>query len=287
MLPGHRSTAGTTPQPPVGVRSWVMSNFDPAEAAVAASRNIPAAVKLAVRQRCGFGCIFCGSPVFQYDHLIDFAETQEHDPANLNLLCPTHHAQKTAGRLGREAVAKRALNPVNKAADRSVTGMPLEIASDRMLFTVGGNRFENDRAAWGGEFQPIVIRGRPVIEAKWAEGWLSLNLVLSDEFGNPLLSIEDGELRTTTKTFDFEMVGRSVRLRSKVGMISAQIELGDAALNVSRGLFVQGDRVVAVGADGCRIGSFVYDGGPDLLAFRGGNPMSGLVAVNCRVGIEC
>jgi hypothetical protein len=50
-----------------------------------AERYVPAEIKRAVRQRCGFGCVLCGVPIFQYDHMIPFAEVQEHTEENITL----------------------------------------------------------------------------------------------------------------------------------------------------------------------------------------------------------
>jgi len=44
-----------------------------------------------VRQRCGFGFVICGIPIYHYDHIIDHAEVHEHTADKLTLLCPTHH----------------------------------------------------------------------------------------------------------------------------------------------------------------------------------------------------
>jgi 5-methylcytosine-specific restriction endonuclease McrA len=61
--------------------------------------KIPRKTKLRVRQRCGFGCVICGHPIYQIDHMVDHAVVQEHKAANLTLLCPRHHDEKTKGLL--------------------------------------------------------------------------------------------------------------------------------------------------------------------------------------------
>ena len=45
------------------------------------SREIPADVKRAVRQACGYGCVICGSAIIEYEHVDPtFNEAREHDP---------------------------------------------------------------------------------------------------------------------------------------------------------------------------------------------------------------
>ena len=41
--------------------------------------DIPAEIIRKVRQRCGFGCIFCGCPIYEIHHIIDWADTKSHD----------------------------------------------------------------------------------------------------------------------------------------------------------------------------------------------------------------
>lgn len=78
--------------------------------------HLPAEIKRAIRQRCGFGCVFCGSPAFQYDHIEGYAVTG-HDPQAMTLLCLFHHDEKTLKRLPVSAVRKANKSPFNRTAD--------------------------------------------------------------------------------------------------------------------------------------------------------------------------
>jgi len=51
-------------------------------------------IKREVRQRCGFGCVICGVPIYDYEHMVPHTEVQEHLANNVTLLCPTHHREK-------------------------------------------------------------------------------------------------------------------------------------------------------------------------------------------------
>ncbi|GAH43227.1 unnamed protein product, partial [marine sediment metagenome] len=45
------------------------------------SRYIPLEIKRAVRQKCGFGCVVCGSTIYQYHHFDPpFNEAKQHNP---------------------------------------------------------------------------------------------------------------------------------------------------------------------------------------------------------------
>ena len=43
--------------------------------------------KRAVRQRCGFGCVLCGKPIYQYDHMHGYTLENADDPDAITLLC--------------------------------------------------------------------------------------------------------------------------------------------------------------------------------------------------------
>jgi hypothetical protein len=77
------------------------------------SRNIPEPIKREVRQRCGFGCIICGFPLYEHDHMKEWALVQEHVAEDLTLLCDKHHKEVTNGFLPREKVIEANENPYN------------------------------------------------------------------------------------------------------------------------------------------------------------------------------
>jgi hypothetical protein len=66
-----------------------------------------------VRQRCGFGCVICGFPIFEYDHLLGWANVKRHVASEITLLCDNHHRAKTAGFLPNERVIEANRNPRN------------------------------------------------------------------------------------------------------------------------------------------------------------------------------
>jgi hypothetical protein len=58
------------------------------------SRNIPFPIKRKIRQRCGFGCVICGLPLYEYEHLLGFAKVKRHVEKEITLLCDQHHREK-------------------------------------------------------------------------------------------------------------------------------------------------------------------------------------------------
>ncbi|WP_140145769.1 HNH endonuclease, partial [Vibrio parahaemolyticus] len=69
------------------------------------SRYIPEDVKRKVRQKCGYGCVVCGTAIVEYEHVDpEFSEAKEHDPDKIVLLCSQCHAKVTRKFLSKESI---------------------------------------------------------------------------------------------------------------------------------------------------------------------------------------
>ena len=110
----------------------------------------------------GFGCVICGSPLYEYDHLIPWSDVHEHEPENLVLLCPQHHAEKTKGFLTVEALASANDNPRNRETGESYPfGLRYEGMHCEAL--IGGMQH-----VWPDMFEglitiPLLINDTPVV----------------------------------------------------------------------------------------------------------------------------
>ncbi len=60
------------------------------------SRKEWEALRNAVLARDGFVCVRCGAPAHEVDHIVPVFEDGPSEMENLQLLCPTHHREKTA-----------------------------------------------------------------------------------------------------------------------------------------------------------------------------------------------
>jgi hypothetical protein len=77
------------------------------------SRNIPLPIQREIRQRCGFGCIICGLPLYEYEHMEGWASVKRHVAEEITLLCDKHHKEKTNGLLPLDMVREAINNPYN------------------------------------------------------------------------------------------------------------------------------------------------------------------------------
>ena len=68
------------------------------------ARDIPLPIQREVRQRCGSGCVICGLPFYEYDHMLGCENVKSHVADEITLLCRLHHGGKTSGLLPAAAV---------------------------------------------------------------------------------------------------------------------------------------------------------------------------------------
>lgn len=179
---------------------------------------IPGPVKRVVRQRCGFGCVICGLPLYEYDHLAPFAEVEEHDPKNLVLLCDRHHREKTSGLLTAEQVATANQTPRNlETGESHPFGMHYEGMEGEL--EIGGNHFVSAHLSDGSPLIAVMVDDTPIVGFSFEDGRLLLMVQLFNEANELLLQIAESELVYSTSPWDVEFVGRRLTVRHDPGDI--------------------------------------------------------------------
>ncbi|MGW3646665.1 hypothetical protein [Streptomyces sp. NPDC000878] len=171
--------------------------------------KIPSSVKREVRKRCGFGCVICGIPLYDYEHMFEYAETRSHSADELTLLCSRHHAEKTRGLLPRAAVLQANDNPVNI---RNGISEPygLHLQGDRCEIEIGGNKFFSINA----RLVPLLINGQEVFIFDFTDGQLLMSCQIQDKDGNPSLIVDQNELIYVIDSWDIEFTGGTLTLRN-------------------------------------------------------------------------
>lgn len=183
--------------------------------------SIDADVLRRVRQRCAYGCVVCGLPVYQYDHLLGWSETERHVESEITLLCGNHHDEKTRGRLPASVVERANANPHNVGLGVTTPyGLHFGGAEPAEMI-IGGNRFTST----GVDMFPIVVDDTPLVAFTRSEGELRLHLNLWDCYNQPRLMIKDNVLIGRTDSWDMSYVGQVLTLRDGPGNISLRIRL--------------------------------------------------------------
>lgn len=173
------------------------------------ARSIPDAVKLAVRQQCGFGCVICGSTIVEYEHFApDYKDAEDHLAAGIALLCPLHHAQATKGILPKEQVASSRLEPMSLQNGFARENHPYFRGIPNLEFG-GGLKFIDVAV-------PIMVRGKPVMSftPNNESDITSVSLSFGDSSGKNILSVIDNEWSVSSQVWDFQNIANRYIIKS-------------------------------------------------------------------------
>lgn len=197
--------------------------------------DIPEAIKRQVRKECYFGCVLCGMPFFQYDHITEYSENPIHEVSNLALLCPNHHSAKSTHKLTEERVREARLSPYN--ANRPFTsGLRIE-ASRTIEIKLGSNTSHFVFQNGNGKHNAIWVNGKSFLTLHATDHWLSISMLLTDSSGNPLLHVENGELSLATTAWDYSYTGSNIKIRTAPGELILDLDLTNDCVKISRGGF--------------------------------------------------
>lgn len=178
------------------------------------SRNIPLPIQRKVRQRCGFGCVICGFPLYEYDHINGWANVHEHVPEDITLLCDQHHKEVTNGLLPREKVIAANNAPFNLRMGKS-KNMLLHFEGSSCDINIGGNYFNTNVVGDYTESIAIIVDGIPLIGFIMQDEQLLLNINLFDEYNQEVLRIVNNQLFYSTSPWDIQLVGKTLTIREK------------------------------------------------------------------------
>lgn len=239
---------------------------------VCTSRNIPLPVQREVRQRCGFGCVICGMPLYEYEHMMEWAEVRRHVADEITLLCDQHHREKTGGLLPREVVEEANKNPFNlrkgveKPYDLHFRGGEAEII-------IGGNSFTCKDQGYGTVMIPISVDGTPLIGFLLTDGHLLLNMVVFNEFNVPVMHIKNNQLFQSTIPWDIQLVGTCLTIREGKGDILIEIIFNPPnKITINRGRFLRNGVEIIVRST-------------NILIVNNASFISGCSAHNCSGGL--
>jgi hypothetical protein len=201
-------------------------------------RSIPRDVKRAVRQRCGFGCVVCGLPLYQYDHMEGWARVQRHRADEITLLCHHHHGAKGGGLLPDAAVREANAEPFNLRAGVS-SPLHLYYSGSSCEGVIGGNRFYSSNLGNGEVLIPVIIDGDELFKFRFEDGQLLLTLVALNGFNQGVVWIEDNELVQSAAPWDIELVGQRLIVRAAQRVILVDITFDvPSRVAINRGFFL-------------------------------------------------
>ncbi len=184
---------------------------------------IKSGVLRAVRQRCGFGCVVCGLPLYEYDHLLGWANTKRHVAGEITLLCDKHHSEKGKGLLPLSEVFKANENPFNLREGAS-TPYTLHYGGEPFEIEVGSNTLCQESALGDGQaVTAVCIDDVPLLGFQKKGEELSLVVQLFTPSNEMILQVVDNEMVYSTGTWDIEFVGQRLTIREAARRILVSV----------------------------------------------------------------
>lgn len=236
------------------------------------SRNIPLPIQREVRKRCGFGCVICGLPLYEYEHMNEWASVKRHVADEITLLCDQHHREKTGGLLPKEDVRAANENPFNLRTEVSKP-YDLHFSGAYAEVVIGGNKFTCRDEGYGTQMIPLSIDGVALVGLILGDGHLLLNFVAFDEFNAPIFHIKNNQLYYSTSPWDIQLVGTTLTLREAHRNILLEIKFSPPnKVEILRGRFLRNGIEVLVRAE-------------NVLITNNAAYFAGLEAHNCVAGL--
>lgn len=187
-------------------------------------RRIKEETKRAVRKRCQFGCVVCGSAIVQYHHFDPpFEAATEHKAEGITLLCGGHHNEATVGLLSEETVRRHNAKPY--CASHPPKHL-LDLA-DPIRIVAGG-------AVFVGTGPLILVDDVPLFEIVMRDGMACVNARFTDESGRTVIEIQENELLVREGLWDATFVGTRFVVRSAPGEIAFE-----CIVHPPHGLFIR------------------------------------------------
>jgi HNH endonuclease len=206
--------------------------------------HIDAAKKRRIRKRCGFGWVICGSPFYDIDHIVDYADDPIHDEDNLTLLCPNHHRGKTPARrrISLETVRRYNADPHNRRYGTTAPEL-LFFESGMPSIEAGTNVFTSPTD----ELIALAIDNLPVLRFRRESGVLLLTVLLMSAADEPVLIIDANQLVISVEPWDIETIANTVTIRSGPRRFIVQLEfMPPDSVRVTRGLFYHNGALVDI-----------------------------------------
>jgi trigger factor len=202
--------------------------------------------KRKIRQRCAFGCVICGLPLYEYDHIDPWAKVQKHVADDITLLCDRHHKEKTIGLLPVAEVRRANSHPFNKVQGVSPPYSLPRAQWDQETaceFLIGNTLVKTPRLENGDRLIAIDIEGEEILGFTFEDGCLLLTLQAFDREGHRIAWIDKGELVYSIAPWDIRFEGRTLSIREAHGSFLLETEfLPPNRVEVRRGHFLHAGR---------------------------------------------
>lgn len=197
------------------------------------SRYIPSSVKEKIRRDAGYGCVFCGCILVEYEHIEpEYHNAKEHDPEKMTLLCPMCHDKVTKKLLSKKKVWEAKKSP--KAFDDGYVSDTLMVATESLDLLMGSAKTTMMAVA-------INLYGKPLFwfEPSDDDDNYKICCIFYGAEGKPIAYINRNEYIALVGKQDIVSKGVSLTITDKkYGVLLELSREGDQPLHIKR-LFTQ------------------------------------------------
>lgn len=192
--------------------------------------DVPNSVKRILRQEAGFGCCKCGRPIYEYHHIVPYADDHHFRPDDMMVLCPYCHGEVGYGLLDEDEQRRHKANPYNIV--HGLAQGPLALQQRTLAIALGTTEFVGD-----GTF--IRVDNHPLLSLSLSgDGRLQVSVELNDHDGNLLALIDKNEWITgDPHPWDVEYGGRWLIIRRRQGEISLHVDARPSVVSVRGSLW--------------------------------------------------
>lgn len=217
---------------------------------------IPKDIKREVRQRCGFGCVICGNPFYEYDHMYEWAKYKRHVASEITLLCKEHHGEKTSGRMPHFVVNEANKSPFNLRNKYSPYKF-LYYSGNKATIKMGGTEFTITDDGTGAFFEAIKIGDFSLMTIKLQDNHFLLSIYLCDIYNNPIFIIEENNFKYALGYWDIEFTGTRIIIRQASRDIFIKINFQTPNIvNIESGKFYYNGNKFYITKKGIEINEF-------------------------------
>jgi len=211
------------------------------------SRYIKSSIKEKIRKDAGYGCIFCGCVLVEYEHIEpEFHNAEKHDPNKMTLLCPMCHDKVTKKIISKKKVWLAKDKP--KGLINGYVSDTIFVATDSLSLDIGNTRTSMMAVA-------INLYGKPMFwfEPCFEDGDEEFKIccIFYGHDGKPIAYINRNEYIALVGRQDIISKGTTLKISDKkVGCLLELSREGDRPLHIKQ-LFTQlySTKVVVNGAE--------------------------------------
>ena len=203
--------------------------------------NIPSEIKRNIRKKCNYGCIICGCPICEIDHLTkEWHECHEHDENDMFLLCPTHHAEKTKGLLTKSKIMECFLSSKRKNTE------PYKLNIEKCALILGNNLIET----FPGTLFNILNKSYISAEIE-NDNYLFSGKVINKD-GNTAFELNENEITFYSSIWDIEFAGKTIEFRNKLRdlFLKIIIDPNESRLTIYGNFQLDESKVISINKNG-------------------------------------